>query len=283
MAHLENVGRRSPERATDTGLIQETKRPKFRPEPLISALIVFVFLAVWEWLARSGYISVLFFPPPTKILRSFFELLANGKLVVHLKASLYRLSLGFVLGGLPGLILGLFMGWSPRTRGVVDPIIAALHPIPKIAIFPLILVVFGIGEASKIVAIAVAAFFPMLINSMAGVRQINPVYFEVTRNYGASVWKTFTRVVIPGSLPMVLTGIRLAFNIALVIAIAVELLAAKEGLGVMIWFSWQTLRIEELYASLITTALLGISANFAIQRLSMRLAPWYDDQPEKRP
>jgi NitT/TauT family transport system permease protein len=82
---------------------------------------------------------------------------------------------------------------------------------------------------------------------------------------------------------MVLTGIRLAFNIALVIAIAVELLAAKEGLGVMIWFSWQTLRIEELYASLITTALLGISANFAIQRLSMRLAPWYDDQPEKRP
>ena len=283
MAHLENVGRRSPERTTDTSLIQETKRPRFRPEPWISALIVFVFFAGWELLARSGHISALFFPPPTKILRSFFELLVNGKLLVHLKASLYRLTVGFALGGLPGLMLGLFMGWSPRTRGVVDPIIAALHPIPKIAIFPLILVVFGIGEASKIVAIAVAAFFPMLINSMAGVRQINPVYFEVTRNYGASLWKTFTRVVIPGSLPMVLTGLRLAFNIALVIAIAVELLAAKEGLGVMIWFSWQTLRIEELYASLITTALLGISANFAIQRLSMRLAPWYDDQPERRP
>lgn len=261
---------------------QETKRSRFRPEPWISALIVFVFLAIWEWLSRSGYISVLFFPPPTKILRSFFELLVEGKLLVHLKATLYRLTFGFVLGGLPGLVLGLIMGWSPRTRGIVDPIIAAIHPIPKIAIFPLILVVFGIGEASKIVAIAVAAFFPMLINSMAGVRQINPVYFEVTRNYGASLWKTFTRVIIPGSLPMVLTGARLAFNIALVIAIAVELLAAKEGLGVMIWFSWQTLRIEELYASLITTALLGISANFAIQRISMRLAPWYDDQPEKR-
>jgi ABC-type nitrate/sulfonate/bicarbonate transport system permease component len=281
MAHMENVGRRSPERTTDTGLKQETTRSWPRPEPWISVLIVFAFLAIWEWLARSGHISALFFPPPTKILRSFFELLLNGKLLVHLKASLIRLTLGFVLGGLPGLALGLFMGWSPRTRSIVDPIIAALHPIPKIAIFPLILVVFGIGEASKVVAIAVAAFFPMLINSMAGVRQISPVYFEVTRNYGASLWKTFTRVVIPGSLPMVLTGARLAFNIALVIAIAVELLAAKEGLGVMIWFSWQTLRIEDLYASLIATALLGISANFIIQRISVHMAPWYD-QSEKQ-
>jgi ABC-type nitrate/sulfonate/bicarbonate transport system permease component len=281
MAHMENVGRRSPERTTDTGLKQETTRSWPRPEPWISVLIVFAFLAIWEWLARSGHISALFFPPPTKILRSFFELLLNGKLLVHLKASLIRLTLGFVLGGLPGLALGLFMGWSPRTRSIVDPIIAALHPIPKIAIFPLILVVFGIGEASKVVAIAVAAFFPMLINSMAGVRQISPVYFEVTRNYGASLWKTFTRVVIPGSLPMVLTGARLAFNIALVIAIAVELLAAKEGLGVMIWFSWQTLRIEDLYASLIATALLGISANFIIQRMSVHMAPWYD-QSEKQ-
>jgi ABC-type nitrate/sulfonate/bicarbonate transport system permease component len=281
MAHMENVGRRSPERTTDTGLKQETTRSWPRPEPWISVLIVFAILAIWEWLARSGHISALFFPPPTKILRSFFELLLNGKLLVHLKASLIRLTLGFVLGGLPGLALGLFMGWSPRTRSIVDPIIAALHPIPKIAIFPLILVVFGIGEASKVVAIAVAAFFPMLINSMAGVRQISPVYFEVTRNYGASLWKTFTRVVIPGSLPMVLTGARLAFNIALVIAIAVELLAAKEGLGVMIWFSWQTLRIEDLYASLIATALLGISANFIIQRISVHMAPWYD-QSEKQ-
>lgn len=250
-------------------------------EPFLSGLIVLAALVAWEWLARSGHISSLFFPPPTQILRTFAETIANGKLLANLQATLGRLALGLVLGCLPGLILGLIMGWSPRMRGVVDPIIAGLHPIPKIAVFPLILVIFGIGEASKIGTIAIAAFFPMLINSMAGVRQINQVYFEVASNYGASLWKTFTRVIVPGSLPLALTGARLAFNVALVIAIAVELLAAKQGLGVMIWFSWQTLRIEELYASLIAAAALGIGANFALQRLSARLAPWYDDQPGK--
>lgn len=282
MAHLEDVRRRSSERSADSGLKATRNQYWRRLEPWISGLIVLSALAIWEWLARSGRISILFFPPPTSILGTFFEVIANGKLLLHLKATLSRLVLGFTLGCLPGLILGLTMGWSPRVRGIVDPIIAGLHPIPKIAIFPLILVIFGIGENSKIVAIAVASFFPMLINSMAGVRQINPIYFEVTQNFGANPWKTFTRVVFPGSLPMVLTGARLAFNIALVISIAVELLAAKEGLGVMIWFSWQTLRIEELYSSLIATAALGIGANLTIQYLSSRLAPWYDEQPDER-
>ena len=170
------------------------------------------------------------------------------------------------------------MGWSPRLRQIIDPLIAAIHPIPKIAIFPLIMIIFGIGEASKIVAISIAAFFPMLLNCMSGVRQLNPVYFEVTQNYRASPWKTFSRVIVPGSLPLILTGTRLAINMAMVIAIAVELLAAKEGLGVIIWFSWQTLRIEELYASLVVIAVLGISINLFLQYLSKRLTPWYNDQ-----
>ncbi|MBN1148157.1 MAG: ABC transporter permease [Anaerolineales bacterium] len=247
-------------------------------EPWISALIVVVILAAWEWLARSERISSLFFPPPTQILRIFCELTANGKLPAHLAATLSRLALGFALGCLPGLFLGLVMGWSPRMRGIVDPIVAGLHPIPKIALFPLILVIFGLGERSRIITIAIGAFFPMLINSMAGVRQINPLYFEVTRNYGASLWKTLTRVIVPGSLPMTLIGARLSLNIALVIAIAVELLAAQQGLGVLIWFAWQTLRIEELYASLITIAALGVGANLAIQRLAGKLTPWYSEQ-----
>ena len=144
------------------------------------------------------------------------------------------------------------------------------------------MIIFGIGEASKIVAISIAAFFPMLINCMSGVRQLNPVYFEVTQNYRASSWKTFSRVVFPGSLPLILTGTRLAINMAMVISIAVELLAAKEGLGVIIWFSWQTLRIEELYASLVVIALLGISINLFLQYLSKRLTPWYIDQSERQ-
>jgi ABC-type nitrate/sulfonate/bicarbonate transport system permease component len=240
-----------------------------------------LWLILWEIFARTGVISRLFFPPPTSIIHTLIKMLMSGKLIIHLAATIERLSLGVLLGGFSGLILGLAMGWSARLRTLVDPVIAAIHPIPKLAIFPLIMIIFGIGELSKIVAIAIACFFPMLINSMAGVRQLNPVFFEVSRNYGASAWKTFTRIVIPGSLPMVLTGARLAINMAMVITISVELLAAREGLGVIIWFSWQTMRIEDLYASLIVIAALGIGLNLLLQYLSHKLVPWYSEKTGK--
>jgi ABC-type nitrate/sulfonate/bicarbonate transport system permease component len=253
-----------------------------RLESWLPALIIGLGLVLWEWFSRTGRLSALFFPAPSTIVESLIQMILNGKMAIHLRATAERLAIGFAIGGSAGLLLGLAMGWSSRLRQIIDPLIAAIHPIPKIAIFPLIMIIFGIGEASKIVAIAIASFFPMLINCMSGVRQLNPVYFEVTQNYRANRWKTFSRVVVPGSLPLILTGARLAINMAMVISIAVELLAAKEGLGVIIWFSWQTLRIEELYASLVVIALLGISINLFLQYLSKRLTPWYSDQTDRQ-
>jgi NitT/TauT family transport system permease protein len=246
----------------------------WRLERWLPAAVVAVILAIWEWRGRAGGLSALFFPPPSTIILTLGRLLTSGELATHLSATLSRLFVGFALGGLPALILGLVMGWSRRLRLVLDPFIAAAHPIPKIAVLPLIMIIFGIGESSKIVVVAVAVFFPMLINTMAGVRQISPIYFEVAENYGAGLFKVFTRVVVPGGLPLVLTGARLALNTALVLTIAVELVAAQEGLGEMIWFAWQTLRTEELYASLIVISALGISFNLILQRLTARLVPW---------
>ncbi len=282
MANLEHVGRRSAERAGNTGIALNNHSTWRRLEAWLPAIIIGLGLALWELFSRTGRLSALFFPAPTTIVASLFQMIVNGKMAIHLGATVERLVIGFAIGGSAGLLLGLAMGWSPRLRQIVDPLIAAIHPIPKIAIFPLIMIIFGIGEASKIVAISIAAFFPMLLNCMSGVRQLNPVYFEVTQNYRASPWKTFSRVIVPGSLPLILTGTRLAINMAMVIAIAVELLAAKEGLGVIIWFSWQTLRIEELYASLVVIALLGISINLFLQYLSKRLTPWYNDQSDRQ-
>jgi ABC-type nitrate/sulfonate/bicarbonate transport system permease component len=136
------------------------------------------------------------------------------------------------------------------------------------------MIILGIGEPSKIFTIALATFFPILINSMAGVRQISPVHFEVAHNYGANIWNTFVHVIVPGSLPMVLVGMRIAFNNALVITIALELLAARQGLGVMIWYAWETLRTQDLYATLITIALIGTAANFLLQKLTQAVVPW---------
>ena len=245
-----------------------------RLEVWLPATIVVTTLAIWEWQVRTGGLSALFFPAPSTIVLTFARLVANGRLTSNVGATLSRLLLGSVLGGIPGMILGLLMGWSRRLRVVIDPFIAAGHPVPKIAILPLFMVIFGIGELSKVIMVAVAAFFPMLINTMAGVRQIRPIHFEVARNYGASLTKVFTRVVLPGSLPLILTGARLALNVALLLTIAVELVAAQKGLGRMIWFAWETLRVEELYASVAMAAILGISFNLFLQRMAMHLAPW---------
>lgn len=241
-------------------------------------LVVASFVAVWELLSRAGVISALFFPSPTTILNSLGHLFAAKGMLSHLGVTLSRVGLGFVLGAPAGLTLGLAMGWSPRLRAVLDPFVAAGHPIPKIAVLPLVMIIFGIGEVSIVILIGVAVFFPLLINAMAGVQQINPIHFEVAQNYGATRFRLLTRVILPGSLPLILAGTRLALNIALLLAIAVELVAANDGLGKVIWLAWQTLRTEELYASLIVIAAIGMGLNAGLQMLRAYLTPWHRER-----
>ncbi len=241
---------------------------------MVPFIISLILLLSWEFLSRMDLIPALFFPPPSSILDYVYRSMLNGELPNALGFTLRRLAIGFLLGAVPGLVLGLGMGWSRRLRVIVDPFIAAFYPIPKIAILPLIMLIFGIGETSKILVISVSAFFPVLINTIAGVRQIPPVYLEIAQNYGAGWWKTLWRVVFPGSLPMTLAGIKIAVNTSLLIVIAVELIAANNGLGVMIWFAWQTLRIQELYAVLLVIALVGIGFDIFMQWISGQVIPW---------
>jgi ABC-type nitrate/sulfonate/bicarbonate transport system permease component len=242
--------------------------------PLIAALIAVGLLAAWEALVRLGLVSALFFPAPTTVARTIARFVVNGQLADNLARTLLRLLIGFSLGALPAVALGLGMGWSRRLRSVTDPFVAALHPVPKTSLLPLFMIILGLGESSKVVVPALAAFFPILINSMAGVRQISPIHFEVAENYRAGRLKVFTRVVLPGALPLVLAGVRVAFNTALHVVIAVELLSAQKGLGAMIWWAWETMRTEQLYAGITVAAVLGIAFNTLLKRLSPRLVPW---------
>jgi ABC-type nitrate/sulfonate/bicarbonate transport system permease component len=244
----------------------------------LPVLLVASTLIGWEWAVRGGRLSTLFFPAPSVVVVTIFRLLGSGQLLVHARATLLRVVLGLALGGLPGLLLGLAMGWWRPLREALDPLVAAAHPLPKIALLPLVMIIFGIGESSKVVAVAVGTFFPMLINSMAGVRQISPIHFEVAKNYGASPFKVLTRIIIPCSLPFVLVGARLAVNIALLFTIAIELVSAREGLGQMIWLAWQTLRTEQLYASLAVIGALGLGFNLLLQLSARRLVPWHAER-----
>jgi NitT/TauT family transport system permease protein len=167
------------------------------------------------------------------------------------------------------------MGASERTRLILDPIVAAIYPIPKLAIFPLLMIIFGIGEFSKIMAIAIGCFFLVLINSMAGVRNINKVYFEVAKNYGANKRQLFTRVILPASLPMVFTGIRLALGTSLIVVVGVEFVSANYGIGALIWNAWETFEIEKLYVGIFLCAALGILFTVVLKRAEAYLTPWF--------
>lgn len=235
-------------------------------------------LAFWELAGYGSGSTAIFFPPPSAVAVKAGKLLGEGALHPHLFSTFGRVAGGLCLGGIPGLVLGLIMGWSRRVRGFLDPLVSALHAIPKTAVFPLFLIFFGIGEASKLVLVAASVFFPLLINSAAGVRQISPVHFEVAHAYGASRLAILRRVVLPGSLPLILAGVRVSVNMALVITIAVELISAQSGLGAMIWFSWQVLAIEDLYVALTVAALLGIVSAALLRRLEKLLVPWIQEK-----
>lgn len=240
----------------------------------LPAITFTVFLLVWEVTANAGMISTSFFPPPTKIWMSLLKLIGNGELASALQATLFRFLTGLLCGAIAGALLGLAMGWWPRLHAFLSPFVAAIYPIPKTAIFPILMIIFGIGEGSKFVAILMAAFFPMLITSLAGVHQINKVYFEVGKNYGARGHHVLTHILLPGSLPSLLAGLRLSTNMAFVISISVEIVSARTGLGVLLWFGWQTFRVSEIYAVLVVISLLGITINYLMDRLTKTLIPW---------
>ncbi len=241
---------------------------------MAAAALGIVALAAWEAASRARLLPAIAFPPPSAAGAALAHLAWDGSLLAHLGATVARVGEGMILGTLPAAVLGLLMGWSPRLRAILDPFVAALHPLPKVALLPLLMVFFGIGELSKVTAVAIGAFFPMLLSAVAGVRHIAPSLFEVAANYGATRRKVFARVVLPGSMPLLLTGLRLSFNVALLITIAVELMGAERGIGTLLWLAWQTLRTDRLYAGLAVIACVGMAFNAIVLLLARRLLPW---------
>jgi NitT/TauT family transport system permease protein len=238
-----------------------------------------ILLVVWEMVVRSGLYSGLFLPAPSAVFASLTSLIQDGTLARHVSVTVSRIIIGMAGGTLAGLVIGLAMGMSSRLRRVIDPIVAALHPIPRLAFFPLLIVVFGVGEMSKLAAVSLGAFFPMLLNTVAGVRGMNPVHIELGRSYGATRRQMFLHVLLPGSLPLMLTGLRLSSNVAFHATIGVEMVGSRTGIGSLLWLSWQTFSIDQLYAALTVIAALGIGLASFIRWVTVRGAPWLAERP----
>ena len=241
---------------------------------LISIVSPLLLLLVWEIAARTRLIDTRFFPAPTTILHTLAGLMDSGVLWANTWASLQRLFWGFLLGGLPALVLGIVMGLSRPLRAAIDPLIAATYPIPKSAIFPLILLIFGLGEASKIVMVAIGMFFPICINAVAGVLEINKIYLDVGKNFQASRWQMFRTIALPGALPFIMSGIKLGVGMGLILIAIAEMIGAKSGLGFMIWNAWEILSVETMYVGLLMIAMIGFLFSLILDELERWIIPW---------
>ncbi len=245
---------------------------------LMSVASPIALLLLWEILARLGAIDVRFFPPPSRILEQFGTLFQSGELWTNTSASLTRLFFGALIGGVPALVLGIVMGLYRPVRVVMEPLVAATYPVPKSAILPLILLIFGLGEASKIAMVAIGVFYPMLINAMAGVLEINRIYLDVGRNFGAGRWQVFRTIALPGALPLVMTGAKLGLGMGLILISIAEMIGAKSGLGYMIWNAWELLAVETMYVGLLVIALLGFVITMGLNELERWIVPWRADR-----
>lgn len=241
---------------------------------LLAVTVPVLLVGLWEQAARAGWLDPLFFPAPSAVARTWWRLVRSGELLDDVRVSTVRLLAGFVLGAVPGVLLGMAMGlWRPVRAALLSTVVA-LYPIPRIAILPLVLVVFGIGESGKLFMIAFSVFFLMLLQTMAGVRDIPPVMLDVARSLRASRLRQYLSVAWPGALPAIFTGIRLSIGFALIVIVGTEFLASKEGVGARIWLAYQILDIETLYAGLVTTALMGWGLNLAASIIERVALPW---------
>jgi NitT/TauT family transport system permease protein len=241
------------------------------PSAIISPIVL---LFVWELCARFGLIDVRFFPAPSSIFATGVQMAQTWQFWSDLGISLQRIAVGFLMGGIPGMMLGLAMGLFPLMRTIFQPLIAAIYPLPKIALLPLILLIFGLGETSKYVIVAIGVFFLMAINSMAGVMNVPRIYFDVANNLKASRWKIYVTVALPGALPGIFTGLRICASVALLLLVAAEFVGANEGIGYRIWWSWSVFWVKNMYVGFAVIALLGFIQSYFVDYLAKRLIPW---------
>jgi NitT/TauT family transport system permease protein len=265
----------SPQTVTDeqkARLVAPARRDRiYRFVSYFSPILILLF---WEIASQSGLVDRRFIPPPSSIVGTAWQMISSGEIFVHIWATFQRVAVGYVLGGVPGLILGLLLGSSTRVNRVLGPIFAALYPVPKIAILPLILLFFGVGELSKYVVVAIGVFFLMLYNTLNGVRQTPEIYLDVARNAGASRLQTFTRISIPAALPSIFTGLKLSAGTAYIVIAATEFLGSRNGVGFFIWASWQVFAVARMFVGIVTISLMGYLTLLALDLIERRVVPW---------
>jgi NitT/TauT family transport system permease protein len=221
-----------------------------------------------------GFFDRRFVPAPLQIAGTFGVMIASGELFGHIAISLGRVAAGFVIGVGTGVAVGLTMGIFRPVRAALTPIVAALFPVPKLAILPILILFFGLGELSKVLVIAIGVFFISVINTVSGVINIDRIYLDVAKNLGVSGRSFYLHVAIPGALPAIVTGGKVSMGVALLLIVAAEFVGAESGIGYLIWSSWQNFSLDRMFVGLTTLAGLGYIFTMTLEFLESRMLPW---------
>jgi ABC-type nitrate/sulfonate/bicarbonate transport system permease component len=244
--------------------------------------LIVVLLLLWELAAATGRMPSLSFPRMSEILAAWWRLILSGELPRELADSLWRMFTGYFVGVLLGVLLGLLMGYFRFFYNLLEPITEVLRPIPSPAYLPIVILFLGIDDEMKIFMIAFASVFPVLLNTMSGVRSVDPIQLQTARTFGVTGYKLLIEVVLPASSPYIFTGMRVSLAVALIVMVISEMVAASDGIGYFILSAQRGFQIPEMFAGVLTLAMLGYLLNRLFLLIENRVLAWHYGYTQQR-
>jgi len=235
-----------------------------------------VVVLLWYAVALSGFVNPSLVPTPHQVAARFWELLTTARLPLDILMSTGRVFVGVALGIVLAVPVGFVLGWYPVVRTFVDPLLNFFRALPPIALIPLVIVYFGIGEPAKIVILFYASFFAGVIVMYEGIAQIGPIYVRVSRTLGATDGEIFRKVIVPLTVPHMLTALRVALGVAWATLVASELIAAQTGLGALIQNASSFFQLDIIYVGIICIGLIALGMDLALRAVSRRLVAWQE-------
>jgi len=266
-----------------TSVRQRRLRWPFSTPFTLSALSLLLLLFIWWSVTALGLIAPLFLPSPQQVVRKLLLVAGpqgfmDATLWQHLSASLTRMLIALTAAAVIGIPVGIAMGISPVVRALIDPLIELYRPVPPLAYLPLMVIWFGIGETSKILLIFLAIFAPVVLSTVAGVRNAQQVRLRAAASLGANRWQQLRWVILPGALPEILTGLRIGLGVGWSTLVAAELIAATRGLGFMVQSAGEFLATDVVLAGIAVIAVVAFSLELSLRALQRRLTPWNGEQ-----